>query len=438
MALEINLVPDIKGEMIKALKLRNLIFFICIVVASASVGVSIIFATIAGGQQAVVDGKKGTLTLLSEKVNNYSDLGDFLTIKDQLGNLSSIANNKQLLSRSFGILAALLPTGADTITLSELSINLSNNNPTFSFDAQANAGAEPFIDYNVLDSFKKSMQYMRYDYGEYVDRYGAAIPAYCIIESGINGATFSDPSKGIYALWLIEGEDCNPSAEEIIEEEVEEEENLEEDSENPDGENSENSETPEETPTEPEVPAGPPTEIAGYPVEQYNVQGTTQNVVRIWRTPQFNDWYKEDPAEDEPYMTLDGAISNVPHFESSCISYSGTEVEAATDEKPATVTWETYNDTCLLVPDGIDGIRISDSSNGRGASEELVLRFSATITLNPEVFSFSNKHVLAIAPSGRFNVTDSYVQIQNMFAERAADCAPGDTACNNNTNIGEN
>ena len=67
MAREINLVPDIKGEMIKALKLRNFIFFICIVVAAASVGAAQLFAVIAGGQQAVVDGKKNTCRCFRKK-----------------------------------------------------------------------------------------------------------------------------------------------------------------------------------------------------------------------------------------------------------------------------------------------------------------------------------------------------------------------------------
>ena len=58
MAREINLVPDIKGEMIKALKLRNFIFFISIVVAGASVAVVLVFAMIAGGQQVAVNSKK--------------------------------------------------------------------------------------------------------------------------------------------------------------------------------------------------------------------------------------------------------------------------------------------------------------------------------------------------------------------------------------------
>ncbi|MBQ6375352.1 hypothetical protein IJJ37_00215 [Candidatus Saccharibacteria bacterium] len=406
---EINLVPDVKNEMIKALKLRNLIFFLCIVISAASFAVGLIFTSIAAGQQAAVDGKKSTLDELSKKVNSYSDLSDFLTIRDQLGNLSSITKNKKLLSRTFSVLSALIPTGADTITISELSINLSNESPTLSFDAQANAGQEPYIDYNVLDSFKKSMQYMRYDYGTYVDKEGAEIPAYCMIENGTNGATLIDTEKGYFAYWLITGEGCHPS--------YEEEEALSDAS-------SATAGTDATAGTGTGVLSAEEKKLAamtaGYATETYN--GNT--VVKIWRTPQFKDWYKENPKENEPQMSLDGVIENVAHFNSSCMTYEGIE-----DEK-GNVTWKTSNDACLLVPDGTDGIKISDSSNGRGAGDELVLRFSATITVNPEVYSFTNKHVIAMAPSGRYNVTDSYVQIQNMFGERAADCAANDTACN--------
>lgn len=380
MAHEINLVPDIKGEMIKTLKLRNFIFFLCIVVSLASIGVTAAIGLIAGGQQLALDSKQTTLKNLSAKLNSYSDLDDFLTIKDQVDNISLLANDKKVLSRTFNILAALMPTGADTITVSALNVDLSGEQPTFSFDAQANAGKEPFIDYNVLDSFKKSMQYMRYDYGHYVDKNGATIPAYCIIESGSDGATFSDFSRGIYAFWTINAEGCNPSND---------------------------------------------TKASDYAIEDYN--GT--EVVRIWRTPQYNEWYKQTAVEGQPYMSLDGQISGVQHFESSCITYTGNIGQAGTAPK-----WIESNESCLLVPDGIDGILVSDSSNGRGNNDELVLRFSAVISLAPEIYNFSNTHVLAIAPTGRRNVTDSYVQIQAMFGERAKDCAKDDTACSVNTN----
>lgn len=409
MAREINLVPDIKEEMIRALKMRNLILFICIIVASASVAVSAIFASIAFGQQAVVDGNKETLKTLSNKINSYSELSEFLTIKDQLGNLSSISNNKKVLSRTFNLLSAIIPTGADTITISELNINLSSTNPTISFDAQANSGTPPdYIDYNVLDSFKKSMPYLRYDYGNYVDKNGNEIPAYCMIESGSDGATFYDKEKSsYYAFWLITGEGCNPSYEATLQEDV--------------------SETEDELDVDIKIDVDALT--AGYTTETYN----GQTVVRIWRTPQYDDWYKDEEVAGEPYMGLNGEISGVAHFASKCISYYGVKKEST-----GKVTWSSTNESCLLVPNGIDGIQISGSSNGIGGSGDLVLRFSATIELSPEIYRFSNKHVLALGPEGHFNVTDSYVQIQNIFEQRAADCAEGDTTCDNTNNEGGN
>ncbi|MDO4746726.1 MAG: hypothetical protein Q4A70_00035 [Candidatus Saccharibacteria bacterium] len=394
MAREINLVPDIKGEMIKTLKLRNFIFFLCIVVAAVSIGITVVAGLIMGGQDAAISGKKNTIDNLSKRLNSYSDLSEFLTIKDQLGNVSTLNNNKKVLSRTFDILSAIIPTGADTIQISELAVNLEGDAPTFTFDAQANAGKEPFIDYNVLDSFKKSMQYMRYDYGRYVDKNGSTIPAYCMIETGLDGAKFNDPDRGLYAFWTIEAEGCNPS-------------------------NSSDSET-----TNSSDANANSTSAQSYTTEEYN----GQNVVRIWRTPQYSEWYKENKTDGQPYMSLSGEISNVPHFQSSCITYAGTIISQSQPPK-----WSETNEECQLVPSGIDGIRVVSSSNGRGADEQLVLRFSAVITLNPAVYTFNNHHMLALSPSGRHNVTDSYVQVQAMFGQRAADCAEGDNDCKTNT-----
>lgn len=379
MAREINLVPDIKDEMIRTLKLRNFIFFLCIAVSVVSAGIALLTGVIAGGQQLALDSKKATIDHMSRKLNDYTDLNDFLTIKDQLSNVSTLTSNKQVLSRTFNTLSALLPKGADSIQISEINVSLADGQPIYTFDANANAGSEPYIDYNVLDSFKKSMQYMRYDYGEYVDRKGATIPAYCMIEFNPDGSPFSDSSKGIYALWTINGEGCNPSD----------------------------------------------ISTNNFVMEDY--QG--QQAVRIWRTPQFDDWYKEQEISGQPYMGLDGTISNIEHFNSSCTTYSGDNSQSSAHPK-----WTPTNDSCVLVPDGTEGISISDSSNGRNANDELVLRFSATILINPEVYKFTNNHMLAVPPTGRYNVTDSYVQIKTMFGERAADCAEGDATCNSDVN----
>ena len=419
---EINLVPDIKNDFIKTLKFRNLVFFLSIIIASGSVIVTLIFLTIAGGQQGFINAKQNTIDSLQKKISDYSDLSDFLTIRDQLSNIATITENKVMMSRTFNILSAIIPTGDDYISISELSVDLANEDekPMFNIDAQADAGSEPQIDYKVLDSFKKSMQYLRYDYGEYVDREDNSIPAYCMIETGEDGSILRDAEKGYYAYWLIEGEGCNPAKSDEAEEEAEVTTSTSTSIWNQisGGDNNltpNNVLKPESTITN---------QIDGYNIEQYN----GQNVVKIWRTPQYTEWYKKNPKEDDVYMDLDGTIHNTPHFNSSCISYSGTEKDNGT------ITWTATNESCQLVPedetdDDATGIVIESSSNGRNAEEQLVLRFNAKIYFAPEVFNFNNHHMIAIPPVGRRNVTDSYSQIQSIFAERASDCDQSDTEC---------
>lgn len=423
---EINLVPDIKNDFIKTLKFRNLVFFICIVVAISSTVVILIFLSIAGGQQSFITAKQNTIESLQKKIEEYSDLSDFLTIRDQLSNIAEITNNKVMMSRTFNILSAMIPTGDDYINISELTVNLENEegNPTFTIDAQANAGTDPQIDYKVLDSFKKSMQYLRYDYGKYVDKNDQEIPSYCIIESDADGSTFRDPEKGYYAYWLIEGEGCNPSAEETEDEEATETEETTSlfETQTFDDQELFAQETIVEKPVAEANTLEKLSQKTGYKVEEYN----GQNVVKIWRTPQYTEWYKPNHGENEAYMDLEGNIHNVPHFNSACIQYSGTEK----DNK--TVTWATTNESCALISSDTEegeGIKIESSSNGRNAEEVLVLRFNAIISFNPEVFNFNNHHLLALPPVGRRNVTDSYAQIQSIFAERANDCDKNDSEC---------
>lgn len=415
MALEINLVPDIKNEMIKTLKLRNFIFFLCIIIASASVAVTFIFGVIVGGQSIAIDSKQSTINALDAKLDSFSDRDDFLTIKDQLGNISSIAKNKKVASRTFNILAALIPTGTpDSIQISELSIDLAGEegNPTFTLEAQANAGQAPYIDYNVLDAFKKSMKYMRYDYGNYVDKDNNTIPAYCIIERDTDGSHFSDPDKGKYAFWTFLKEGCSDIAisdnEEEASAETETETEAEEEESENEGENgAENQQI----------------SFEGYTVETYD----DTPVVRIWRTPQ-TEWYNPNATADKPQMTENGDITNVAHFNSKCIQY-----KLIIKNDKASKIDDTEN-SCNLVSgeEDDDRIAILESSNGRDASEQLVLRFSAVLQIAPEVYDFNNFHMLALPPAERRNVTDSYVQLQTIFGERAKDCAEGDTACKTN------
>ena len=416
---EVSLVPEVKRKMIQAMKFRNIMLFICIVLASVSVGTVLIMVSIWSGQNITMSGQDARLKSMSDKINNYSSLSEFLTIQDQLGNIAQINDNKKVLSRVFSILSTILPEGPDTVSLSELSVDLSTN--TLRFDAQADAKVSPYIDYRVLESFKKGLSLMKYDFGRYVDENGEEIPTMCIVETDSDGNTLADveesgatSDKYIYAYWLKGKKGCDPTRDDDAEEEEEDatvQEVIQEIANNEDVDLTEEERNIAE---EYEKKTSGLDDYAKALFDQQIEDGISveqAEVVKVYRSPRFSDWYNAG------YMDESGIIDGVAHFESECIAYSGASSSGV-------MKWTSTNDCMLISEDPV----IQDSSNGRDSAGSLVLRFNAAITLDSQVFMFTNKHVMAISPSGQ-NVTDSYRQIEGMFAERAADCADSDVVC---------
>lgn len=442
---EINLVPEVKRQMIKAMRFRNIALFVSIILAAVAGGTVVIMATIWEGQNIAMGGQDTRLKMMSDKLKSYDSLGEFLTIQNQLSNIDEINSNKKVLSRTFSILGTILPAGPDTINISELSVDLPINQ--IRFDAQADAKVSPYIDYRVLESFKKGVGLMKYDYGRYVDAQDNDIPTRCMVETGADGNILMEEekvgdvvNKYVYAYWLKGKKGCDPTKDSSLAEDEPEGtvyvENTNSASNAVNNMLNEFAVTGQNNNTQTETATQTAEELAQLMTENYNKKldalddygkslmeqqvssGISVNdaeVVKVYRSPRFSEWYKEG------YMDESGNISGVPHFNSECIAYSGSDIGTG-------MKWTSTNDCKLATEDVV----VRDSSNGRNSSGDLVLRFSATVTLDEAVFKFTNKHVMAISPTGQ-NVTDSYVQIQGMFAERAADCSDSDVVCTSAT-----
>ena len=365
---EINLVPDVKAEMLRTQKKRNFVFVICGVVSAIAIGLVLVLISVKAGFDLRINNQDRTLQLMSGKLEEFDSLDEILTIQKQLSDLEAIKNNKKNLSRVFTVLGTLLATNADdSITVSSLSVNLKES--TISFDGQANAGTSTDgIDYRVLEEFTKKVAVMNYDYGDYVDAQGNVIPAVCVSDTDNLGTPYVDANGNYYAYWTKGVSGCDPSVEE---EDVDE------------------------------------NEVA------VALATSTSSTEQIYRTPQFDDWYNDRDSNGNRLMNESGEIHGVAHFESQCANYQGI-----TNTNGNLVWTTTYSDACMLAPDGVN---VTNSSNGRETGGSLVLRFSAQIEFAEEVFDFNNKHMLAIAPKGRTNMTDSFIQIGEMFDEKAID-----------------
>lgn len=398
---EINLVPDVKMKMIKAQKMRNLVLFICIVVAGGAIGVVLVLFGVKSGQDIAMSNQDRRLEQMSETLNSYSELNELVAIQGQLKGVDEITSRKTVLSRVFGALSVMLPTGGDVVKLSELRVNLTTD--VINMEGQADARIDPQIDYRVLESFKKGVGLTKYDYGRYVDADGKELPTYCIKESGDDGNALRT-GDSYYAWWDLTISGCEGTPEgsnrgSDDEEEFHYSKNAEVETAQEGAEGAEGS------------------EAAGGENASEGGNAAKAMRVKIWRTPQFTTWYKDGK------MSTDGAIEGIEHFESACIRYNGAGSGDA-------VKWNSTND-CLLAA---NGLAVTESSNGRDESDNLVLRFEGTVDFAEEFFAFENKHMMAIGPMGQ-NVTDSYVQVGSMFTQEARVCDENDTEClTNNTN----
>lgn len=384
---ELNLVPEVKLKMIKAQKLRNLVLFGCIVVSAVAIGVVAILFSIKSGQDITMAVQDGKLEKMSEKLASFTELDELVTLQGQLDKISDVTARRKMLSRVFGAVKAMMPQGGDSVKLSELRVDMTENQ--LKMEAQADALTEPLIDYRVLEAFKKSASLAKYDYGRYVDMRGEEIPSRCMKETDDDGNVYMQGGD-IYAWWDLTVDGCAAVKQG--------EYNL--------------ADAPYYYSKDAEVELGEPSPD-GQEANKYEGMPVR---VKVWRTPQFNTWH------DAGKMSLDGSISEVEHFNSSCYTYTGIDVAG-------TVKWTSQNE-CMLA----DGeLEVTESNNARNESDNLVLRFAAKLKLEEEFFKFSNKHMLAISPTGQ-NVTDSYVQIQGMFTAEARDCAVDDEECLNASN----
>ena len=146
---QINLVPDVKQEMLHAQRMRNVAISLSIVVGLVSVGVVVALALILGGQVAVQKIEEGQINTGYSKLSSVSDLNSALTIQNQLATISSQNDKRTVDSRLLDILAAINPPAPNDVKLSKVTLDPTQN--TVSLEGSAAGG------YPATDVFRKTI-----------------------------------------------------------------------------------------------------------------------------------------------------------------------------------------------------------------------------------------------------------------------------------------
>ena len=381
---EISLVPDVKGEMIKQQKIRNLIFMICVIVAGSCAAVILILVSIMTGQSIKIASQDTEISCRSTGLTTeggtcdgskygtgimrFENVSELLTIQDQMRNINLLNERKMKLSRIFAYLDVLLPVGDDKLLIDELNLSLekgtiyfegngysSNNTHTRSIEAFKKKALASYYDTGSYKRFDSSV-------GDYVD-----IPSFCIEEKVENGRIIGIYNRG----------DPGCEAPMIESEETEEgEEGTEGDVNTAEGDENEN-----------------------------ESKGVKKEQIRILRSYKTSDEKEACKAGNNEKGRKTSDCTKDYYFESNCIAY---DAEGKIDTN-ATI------EACPII---VDDIQTSEPKIGKDGDDNTVAVVDATVPFNVEIFYASNHHMIIVGPA-RQNVTDSYIQVRDMFTAKA-------------------
>lgn len=152
--IEINLVPDVKQELIRAQRVRNSVISLATLFSIVAVIVVVVLSLYVFGAQAL----RGTLADNSIKSNeaklkNVKDLPNALTIQNQLSQISSNHDQTVMTSRIFDILSVVVPS---SVTVTNFTLDSTQN--------QLTIDGETTVGYQALETLKKTIVATNFQY----------------------------------------------------------------------------------------------------------------------------------------------------------------------------------------------------------------------------------------------------------------------------------
>jgi hypothetical protein len=149
--IEINLVPDVKQELIKAQRIRSTVITVSIIIGFVSIAVVVLLAIYVFAIQTVRNGIEDTsINDGSAKLQKVTDLSKTLTIQNQLTQIDQLNSQKSIDSRLFDVLEAIIPPAPNNVSISALSLDSVAG--TVTIQGQAANG------YSAAEVFKKTIE----------------------------------------------------------------------------------------------------------------------------------------------------------------------------------------------------------------------------------------------------------------------------------------
>lgn len=147
--IEINLIPDVKRELLKAQRARTYVISGAIITSIIAVGVVVLLLLYIYAVQGLRERNLNSdITRENAALSEVQDLSKILTIQNQLATMSTINAEKKVDSRIFDVVAAIVPPEPNSVAIS--GINLDAETKTVTLEGQTRA-------FDSMEVFKKTI-----------------------------------------------------------------------------------------------------------------------------------------------------------------------------------------------------------------------------------------------------------------------------------------
>lgn len=147
--IEINLLPNVKRELLKTRAMRNRVISISFLVGGASIVAVVVLALILGSQIAAEAVQNGVIKDRNDKLMAVEDLNKVVTIQHQLTKINEQHSGKKINSRIFDVVTAVNPVAPNNVSFSDIKVNPESK--TITLEGSAVNG------YSALETLKKTI-----------------------------------------------------------------------------------------------------------------------------------------------------------------------------------------------------------------------------------------------------------------------------------------
>lgn len=122
---QINLLPDVKKDLLKAQRQRNFVMSICLFVSIGAGAIVLILAGILGGQAIQKGILNGSIDENAKKISQKqsdAQLDEYLTLKNQLSQITQLKDSQLVYSRLFDYMRELNPAAPNSVSLSSVKL----------------------------------------------------------------------------------------------------------------------------------------------------------------------------------------------------------------------------------------------------------------------------------------------------------------------------